>query len=113
MTKRLILVLLGLTIGWEVASGATFALSASWVPNAEPDMKEYRLYRTDSGKTLIGVVPHPGSSINFSITVPKGYQKDLTFILTAVDRSDNESAESSVSTFDITPPSAPRGVKKK
>ena len=111
--KRLLLSLLGLSMFLGTASGATFNLKASWTPNEESDMKEYRLYRTDSGRALLGVVPHPGTSLSFSLTVPKNYPKDLTFVLTAVDQFDNESPDSDVSACDITPPSAPKNVKKK
>ncbi len=72
--KRLILFLLGLTIVWDVALGAEINLKALWVPNAESDMKEYRLYRTDSGKTLVGVIPHPGQ---FHQLLSYGFQEQF------------------------------------
>lgn len=93
---------------------ATLNLRATWTANTEPDMKEYRLYRTDGTRTLIGTIPHPNTSYNFSLTVPDQSAGTLTFVLTAVDTNNNESADSSPASYsynlDTTPPAAPRNL---
>lgn len=96
------------------AFGATLNLRATWTANTESDMASYKLYRTDGTRTLIGTIPHPTTSYNFSVTVPDGSAGTLTFVLTAVDTNNNESADSVPASYsynlDITPPSAPRNL---
>lgn len=93
---------------------ATLNLRATWTANTEPDMKEYRLYRTDGTRTLIGVIPHPSTSYNFSVNVPDQSSGTLTFVLTAVDTNNNESADSAPASYsynlDTIPPAAPRNL---
>lgn len=94
---------------------ATLNLKATWTANTEPDMKEYRLYRTDGTRTLIGTIPHPNTSYNFSITVPDQSSGTLTFVLTAVDTNNNESADSAPASYtynlDTIPPAAPKNLR--
>jgi len=94
--------------------GATLNLKATWTANTEPDMKEYRLYRTDGTRTLIGTIPHPTNYYNFSVTVPDQSAGTLTFVLTAVDTNNNESADSAPASYsynlDTVPPAAPKNL---
>ena len=96
------------------AFSATLALKATWTANTEADMKEYRLYRTDGARTLIPTIPHPTTSCNFSITVPDQSAGTVTFVLTAVDTNNNQSADSTLTSYtynlDLTPPAPPRGL---
>lgn len=98
----------------NVSLAATLNLRATWTANTEPDMKEYRLYRTDGTRTLIGTIPHPNTFHNFSVTVPDQSAGTLTFVLTAVDTNNNESADSAPASFsynlDTIPPAAPRNL---
>lgn len=96
---------------------ADLNLRARWTPNTEPDMKEYRLYRLDLGRQLIGTIPHPTALYEFTVVVPDGSEVLLRFVLTAVDQSNNESADSNEATypFDQKPPDAVRefGVERR
>ncbi|MCX7635465.1 MAG: hypothetical protein N2Z74_06940 [Syntrophales bacterium] len=96
------------------AFAATLNLRATWTANTEPDMKEYRLYRTDGTRTLIGIIPHPNTSYSFSVNVPDQSAGTLTFVLTAVDTNNNESSDSLPASFnynlDTIPPTAPRNL---
>ncbi len=85
--------------------GATLNLTGTWIANTEPDMKEYRLYRTDGTRTLIGTTPHPNTSYPFAVTVTDGSSGTLLFVLTAVDINNNESVDSTVATYnyDLSP----------
>ena len=98
----------------QSVSGATLNLSASWTANTELDMKEYRLYRTDGTRTLIGTIPHPTTTYNFSVTVPDQSAGTLTFVLVAVDTSNNPSADSAPASYsynsDTVPPASPKGL---
>jgi hypothetical protein len=88
----------------QSAFGATLNLTAVWNPNTNRDMKEYRLYRTDVSRTLIGTTPHPGTSYGpFPVTVPDGSSGTLVFKLTAVDTSNLESADSSPASYRYNP----------
>lgn len=91
---------------------ATLNLRATWTANTEPDMASYRLYRTDGARTLVGTIPHPATTYDFSVIVPDNTQGTLTFVLTAVDTSGNESGDSNVASrpFDLRPPAAPSGI---
>jgi len=92
--KRMTLVLVVVLIFYGSAFGATLNLKAAWTANTEPDMKEYRLYRTDGTRTLIGTITHPNTSYNFSVTVADNSSGTLIFVLTAVDTNNNESLDS-------------------
>lgn len=112
--KCVVLILLSIFLGWGSALGASINLRATWTTNAEPDMKEYRLYRTDGTRTLIGTITHPTTSYNFSITVPDNSSGTLTFVLTAIDTNNNQSADSATASYtyylDTIPPTAPRDL---
>jgi hypothetical protein len=111
--KRFSLVL-GILLIPVFAFGATLNLKATWTANTEADMKEYRLYRTDGTRTLIGTVAHPTTTYNFSLTVADGTAGTMTFILVAVDTNNNISADSATASYaynaDVTPPAAPKGI---
>ena len=83
----------------QSAFGATLNLTATWTLNTEPDIREYRLYRTDVSRTLIGTTPHPNSSYPFTVTVADGSSGTLLFALTAVDTSNYESADSNQASY--------------
>jgi len=112
--KRIGLVLLIVMVLSGSAFGATLNLRATWTANTEADMKEYKLYRTDGTRTLIGTIAHPTVTYNFSVTVPDGSAGTLTFVLTAVDTNNNASADSTAAAYpynaDATPPAAPRNL---
>lgn len=111
--KRIILVVLAILLMATVVFGASLNLKATWAPNTEPDMKEYRLYRTDGIRTLIGTILHPTATYDFSVTVPDGSAGTLTFVLVAVDTNNNVSGDSNAAPFaynlDVTPPVSPAG----
>jgi hypothetical protein len=79
--------------------GANLNLTASWTLNTEPDIKEYHLYRTDGTKTLLGITPHPNNSYPFTVSVPNGSSGTLLFVVTAVDTSNHESADSNQASY--------------
>ena len=112
--KGILLGLLIVMVSFGSAFGATLSLKATWTANTETDMKEYRLYRTDGTRALIGTVAHPTTSYNFSVTVADQSAGTLTFVLTAVDTNNNESLDSSTASYsynlDTTPPAAPKGM---
>jgi hypothetical protein len=113
--KRLAWILLVLAVMSGSAFGATLNLRATWTANTESDMKEYRLYRTDGTRTLMGTIAHPTTSYNFSVTVADNTTGTLTFVLVAVDTNNNVSADSSPAASysyntDATPPAAPRSL---
>jgi len=83
----------------QSALGANINLTASWTLNTEPDIKEYRLYRTDITRTLLGTTPHPNNSLPFTVQVPDGSSGVLTFVIAAVDTSNNQSADSSPASY--------------
>jgi hypothetical protein len=98
----------------ESALGATLNLRATWTANTEPDMREYRLYRTDGTRALIGTIIHPTTSYNFSVTVADNSSGTLTFVLTAVDINNNQSSDSTPASYtynlDTIPPTSPRNL---
>jgi len=106
------LCLLLVMISFGPASGATLNLRVTWTANTEPDMKEYRLYRTDGARALIGTITHPATSYNFSVTVPDQFRSTLKFVLTAVDTNNNEGPDSSTASYKVRP-GAPRNIQMK
>jgi len=111
--KWMTLVLVVGLIFCESAFGATLNLKATWTANTEPDMKEYRLYRTDGTRTLIGTITHPNTSYNFSVTVADNSSGTLIF-LTAVDTNDNQSLDSAPASYsynlDTVPTTSPKNL---
>jgi hypothetical protein len=91
----------------------SFALTASWQPNTEPDMKEYGIYACKvKGCTVqrdisqrIATVPHP--TVKWALT-PDLIEGSLA--LTAIDTSGNESPLSNQAPFDLQAPKIPAGV---
>ena len=112
--KWVTLVLMIVVIFCGSAFGASISLRATWTANTEPDMKEYKLYRTDGTRALIGAITHPNTLYNFSVTVPDNSAGTLTFVLTAIDTNNNESSDSSLASYnynlDTIPPSAPKSL---
>jgi hypothetical protein len=115
--KWMTLVLVIIMIFCGEVMGATINLKATWTANTEPDMKEYRLYRTDGTKTLIGTISHPNTSYNFSVTVADNSSGTLTFVLTAVDINNNQSSDSTPASYtynlDTIPPTSPKDLSVK
>ena len=114
MKKWMTLILAIIMFFCGSALGATLSLRATWTANTETDMKEYKLYRTDGTRTLIGTITHPTVSYNFSVTVADNSAGTLTFVLTAVDTNNNESVDSTPASYsynlDSIPPSSPKNV---
>lgn len=97
------------------SEAATLNLRATWTANTEPDMKEYRLYRTDGTRTLIGTILHPATSYDFTTSVPDTpVTGTCTFVLTAVDTNNNQSPDSLPASYnynlDSIPPGRPAGL---
>ncbi len=112
--RKVALVLLVVVVMSGSAFGATLNLRATWTANTETDMKEYRLYRTDGTRALIGTIAHPTTAYNFSVTVADNTTGTMTFVLVAVDTNNNVSADSTAASYpyntDATPPAAPRSL---
>jgi fibronectin type 3 domain-containing protein len=112
--KRILLILAILAMA-SSAFAATLNFTVQWDANTEPDMKEYRLYRTDGARQQLGVIPHPTTTYDFAVTVPENASGKLVFVLTAVDTSLNESLDSLPvewywTTIDTTAPGAPKTI---
>ncbi|OGM09240.1 hypothetical protein A2Z67_04855 [Candidatus Woesebacteria bacterium RBG_13_36_22] len=114
MKKGIFCFILGLLFIASTAGAATLNLKATWTANTEPDMKEYRLYRSDGTRSLIGTIPHPTTFYLFTVTVPDGSSGILSFVLTAVDTNNNESLDSDPANYaynlDATPPIGPKNL---
>ena len=112
--KRIALILLVIVAFSGSAFGANLNLKAAWTANTETDMKEYKLYRTDGTRSLVGTIAYPTTSYNFSVTVADGSKGTLTFVITAIDTNNNESLDSTLASYpynlDTTPPVAPRNL---
>ena len=110
--KWIVIVLITIIVSFGSAFGATLNLRATWTANTESDMASYKMYRTDGTRTLIGTIAHPSTSYNFSVTVTDNSSGTLTFVLTAVDTTGNESTDSATASFsyDFVRPGAPRNL---
>ena len=110
--KWIVIVLITIIVSCGSAFGATLNLKATWTANTESDMASYKMYRTDGTRTLIGTIAHPSTSYNFSVTVTDNSSGTLTFVLTAVDTTGNESTDSAAASFsyDFVRPGAPRNL---
>ncbi len=88
-------------------------LEASWTANIESDVKEYRLYRTDEGRVLLGVIPHPTTVYNFQLAVADNSEATLTFVLTAVNQTGEESLDSETISFvkSVIKPNSPQNLR--
>ncbi len=100
------------------ASGATLSIKGTWTPNTEYDMAGYNLYRTDGTRTKINatLIPFltgttPTAQYSFTATV-SGAAGTMTFVMTAVDTSNNESLDSNTASYsyDLAAPAAPRAL---
>jgi len=76
------------------------------------DLASFNLYRTDSGRTLIDNISSTAAQpYLFSVTVDSS--TTLTFVITAVDTSGNESADSNTASYsnvDTIPPSPSKNL---
>ena len=94
----------------SICFSATWLLTASWTANTETDMKEYQLFRTDGTRVLIGTIPHPTATYDFSVTAPDGEDYTLTFALVAVDTAGNKSPDATAPFLsNLKPPAVPKG----
>jgi len=110
--KRIILLAIGIVLMASVSWAAIINLKATWTPNTETDMAGYNLYRTDGTRLKLNpaLIPHsPVLPYLFSVTVPDNSSGTMTFVLTAVDTSGNESADSITASksYDLIPPVKP------
>ena len=87
MMKRIAISLIIIMVFCGSAFGANLNLTATGTLNTEADIKEYRLYRTDGTRTLLGTTPHPNKSAPFTVTVPDGSSGTLLFVVTAAHTS--------------------------
>jgi len=113
--KWMTLVLMIVLVFYGSSFGATLNLKATWTANTESDMKEYRLYRTDGTRTLIGIISHPNTLYNFPVNVTDNSSGTLTFVLTAVDTNNNQSFDSAPASYnynllDAVPPASPKNL---
>lgn len=94
-------------------SSSAFALTASWQPNTEPDLKEYGVYACKVKGCVvqrettqrIATVSHPTVKWILSPDLIEG-----TLAVTAIDTSGNESPLSNQVPFDLQAPKSPAGV---
>jgi hypothetical protein len=110
--KRILLVLAIVAMAFS-AEAATLNLRCNWNLNTEADIKEYKLFRTDGPRTLLGTIAHPTTTFDFSIDVPDNASGMLNFVLRAVDLANQESSDSPTASYvwnTDTPPGAPAGV---
>lgn len=90
-----------------------FALTATWTPNTEADMKEYVMYMckvkgcvvAQSADQQVAVIPHSQTP---SWVLPASIEG--TIAVSARDTSGNESGLSNQAPFDSAPPKAPAGA---
>lgn len=111
MTIRRVGVLSLLTL--TLAVTPAFALTASWNPNAETDMKEYGVYMCKVKgcavqripEQQVAVVPHVNGTARPTWVLPN--QLEGTLAVTARDTSGNESELSNQVPFDSLAPKVP------
>jgi len=109
--KKLFLILAMVLIP-SLCLAATLNLRATWTANTESDMASYELYRTDQTRVLIGTIPHPNTSFDFTTNAPDNEDYTLTFVLVAVDTAGNKSEDSDTAPFlsNLKIPAAPGGL---
>ena len=82
-------------------------------------MAGYNLYRTDGTRLKLNpaLIPFlttgvPTAQYLFSLTVPDNSSGTMTFVMTAVDTSGNESLDSNTASkiYDLVPPVKPTGL---
>jgi hypothetical protein len=111
--KRILLAMAAVAALAAMAFGASFDVDLAWDRNTEPDMKEYKIYRTDGARAPAGTVNHPTTSIKISVTIPDGTEGAVKFVATAVDQVGNESGDSNEVSrpFDYRAPDAPANFR--
>ena len=113
--KRIILwlsaILIAILLGTGISYAAVLNLRATWTANLETDLAGYNLYRTDGTRLKLNptLIVIPAVLYNFSVTVPDNSTGTMTFVLTAVDTTGNESLDSLTAnrTYDLVPPARP------
>ena len=107
--KKIVFIITLMFLFVSFAQAATLNLRATWTANTETDMISYELYRTDGARTLVGTIPHPNTSYNFSANAPDNEDYTLTFVLVAVDTAGNKSGDSNTAPFlsNLKAPAAP------
>ncbi len=96
-----------------VFASSAFALTASWTPNTEPDMKEYGVYACKVKGCVVERVPAQRIATVQHPTVKWILSADLiegTLAVTALDDVGNESGLSNQVPFDLQAPKNPAGV---
>lgn len=96
-----------------VFASSAFALTASWVPNTEPDMKEYGVYACKVKGCIVEKVPSQRIATVQHPTVKWIFPADLiegTLAVSALDDVGNESGLSNQVPFDLQAPKNPTGV---
>ncbi|MCS6302365.1 MAG: hypothetical protein H8K07_01665 [Nitrospira sp.] len=115
--RMLVFTLLGLGL-----AGAAQAVTLEWDRNAEPDMRDYRIWActtpscvvVKSNATLKATVPQPPEGKVPSWIVPGVLLgKPGSIAISARDQSLNESALSVALPFDTAPPAAPANPRFK
>jgi len=111
--NRIVLMVLAMVFMSSVAFGAILNLKATWTANTETDLAGYNLYRTDGTRLKINptLIIIPAIQYDFSVTVPDNSTGTMTFVLTAVDQTGNESLDSLTASkvYDLVPPVRPTG----
>lgn len=113
MIKRILLAIAAIAVMAPLVFGASFEVKLAWDPNTEPDVKTYKVYRTDGVRALMGSVEHPLTTISINVTVPDGSEGAATFIATASDTTGNESGDSNqvARPFDYKAPGAVQNLR--
>lgn len=94
-------------------TSSAFALTASWTPNTEPDMKEYGVYACKVKGCIVEKVPAQRIATVQHPTVKWVFPTDLvegTLAVSALDDVGNESGLSNQVPFDLQAPKNPAGV---
>lgn len=102
-----------LTLALVFVSTSAFALTASWQPNTEPDLKEYGVYACKVKGCVVEKIPAQRVATVTHPTVKWIFPADLiegTLAVTALDQSGNESGLSNQVPFDLQAPKTPAGV---
>lgn len=84
----------------------------TWNPNTEPDLANYKIYRKVGSAVSAVLATVPKGTTTFVDDPLPAVDGDITYDLTAVDTSGNESAHSVAvtKTVNLVPPAAPSGL---
>ena len=92
------------------AQGVTATVTFVWDANEEADLAGYRLYQSgvsgQYGETPRAEIPAGTETVDLEVPVPPG-GATLHWVLTAYDRSDNESGHSNEVSYTFSDTSAP------